>query len=211
MLLVALLLVILATSTRQVKAYGNSMVTINCPIFHFKGYSDSPYFDSTIGPYGILDMTDRNTGTHLTATLRMTRGSGTFYTFDAYFNLLTAGPVYSRDYVDVSVRDSNVYLMYFRASIDSSPLLCGAGNTAKTIPIQPLKPKFMTCAVVPLNMPGGIGVPAYHLIPGNVRYVDTDHVRDYHGTLYVAVQVDANVVGFIPPSCVGGDAPVPIL
>src|SRR5215475_8195560 len=100
LLSVILLFASIGISPRQVKAYGNSMVTVNCPIYHFQGYSDSPYVDSTGAPYGIADLTDLNTGTHRTATLPMTRGSGTFYTFDVSLNLLDAGPVSLDDYVD---------------------------------------------------------------------------------------------------------------
>jgi hypothetical protein len=209
LLIAALLLVSLGFGTRQVRAYGNTNFTLDCPLIHVSGYSDSPFFDPAGAAYGTGDFRDITTGTQMLVTIPMTRTSGTFYTFDAAFNLLNAGPVNWGDQLSVTIKDSQVPLIDFRLGLDTSPLSCQS-FTGTTTPALPSKLKLITCTVVPLNAPDGRPMPGHRILRGNARYVDPRTVSDTHGRLYVHVQVEWNVWDFMPPKCVGPDVPVPM-
>ena len=206
------LLVTLGINNQQVKAYGNSTITANCPTITFSAISDHPKTYRGIGTnYVVVVFTNLTTGRITGGVSEPTRSE----------RIVTAsGSMYTRYYYDDSTTNFLGYVMpgerYDFKLLDSTGLvgeLSGICTSSSIVnnSYPPSSYRLMTimCPAYILTTPGGAVLPPYNpsedTIPqvGKQRYVMLVGAIGPDGQRYDKIQAYAFTFGYFPERCLG--------
>jgi hypothetical protein len=211
LLIIVLVLVSLSISAKPAKAYGNSVITANCPFFTVSATSDRPLTYPGFGQNYIVGFFQNlTTGRHSTAIFFPRRsevivtGSRTSYIRYYYeISLGTNGP-------DAMLSPGDQYSYVFLDKSGPVGVIKGVCNSATIIRNSyPSGYTLMviTCRTYILSSPGGPVLPPYNSVTddipelGTQRYVLPVGEVGPDGQVYDKIQAHAVSFGYYPRRC----------
>jgi hypothetical protein len=227
MLLVAALLIIsLGTSTGQVKAYGNTTsYTINCPTMRFTGRTDHPFRNAAGQRYVMGFLTNETTGFNMTFSPSVVRTEpivtpvGSTYISYIFDQTYILSPIIGKGGkpVDrINIGDViRIYLFdYYTGSEDYAIPPVSVGGTllnirftcgSETLSGTTIPSGFTLMTIMcPANiLSGPAGAVLSPVMPdvGKQRYVLPVGAMGSDGQLYDKIQANAVTFGYFPRRC----------